>query len=187
MVTNNILERFSKNWWELLLRGILAIVFGLMAFAMPGISLVALALIYGVYALTDGLVSMMFGVRAGAGGMILSGLLGIAFGVYTMFRPLVTTMALIYVAGIWVMVRGIGEVVTAIRLRERISNEWALILHGIVSIGFGVLLFARPAAGALAIAWVIGAYALISGLLLIRLSLRVRRIPEDIQRYANAA
>lgn len=186
MVTN-ILESFSKNWWELLLRGILAILVGLMAFAMPGLSLVALTLLVGLYAMIDGLVCLMFGARAGAGWLALSGLLGVGIGIYTMFRPLGTAFALIFLIGIWAMVRGVGEIVTAIRLRERISNEWALVLHGIVSIGFGVFIFARPVAGALALTWIIGTYALISGMLLIRLALRVRRIPEDIQRFANAA
>jgi uncharacterized membrane protein HdeD (DUF308 family) len=186
MVTN-ILESFSKNWWEILLRGILAILFGLMAFAMPGLSLVALALLYGLYALTDGVVSLMFGARSGTGWLVLTGLLGIGIGIYTMFRPVGVAFALIYLIGVWAMIRGVGEIVTAIRLRERISNEWTLILHGIVSVGFGVFLFARPGAGALALTWIIGTYALISGMLLIRLALRVRRIPEDIQRFANAA
>jgi uncharacterized membrane protein HdeD (DUF308 family) len=186
MVTN-ILESFSKNWWELLLRGILAILIGLMAFAMPGLSLVALTLVFGVYALIDGVVSLMFGARSGAGWLVLTGLLGIGIGIYTMFRPLVTTFALIFLIGVWAMIRGVGEIVTAIRLRKQISNEWALILHGIVSLGFGVFLFARPDAGALALAWIIGTYALISGMLLIRLALRVRRIPEDIERFAKAA
>jgi uncharacterized membrane protein HdeD (DUF308 family) len=186
MVTN-ILEQFSKNWWEILLRGIIAILFGLVAFAMPGLSLVALALLYGFYALTDGIVSMMFGFQSSAWGMVFAGLLGIGIGVFTLFRPLSTALALLLLIGAWAMVRGIGEIVTAIRLRERISNEWTLILHGIVSVAFGVLMFTRPGAGALAIAWIIGVYALISGLLLIRLSLRVRHIPEDIQRFRDAA
>src|SRR5262249_8729617 len=111
MVTN-ILEQFSKHWWEILLRGIVAILFGLLAFAMPGLSLVALALLFGIYSLTDGVVSTVVGAKSGAGGFVLAGLLGIAIGIYTLYRPLVTTMALIYLIGVWVMVRGIGEIVT---------------------------------------------------------------------------
>jgi uncharacterized membrane protein HdeD (DUF308 family) len=187
MPTDSILEGFAKNWWHLLVRGILAILFGVMAFVMPGLTLLTLALLYGVYALVDGLMAMWFGVGARAWGMVLFGLLGIAAGLFTLYVPGVTAVALLYLIGAWAIVRGIFEIISAVQLRHEITNEWSLGFAGLLSIALGLLFIARPGSGALAVVWLIGGYAVIAGVLLIKLALRVRGLPERASKFSQAA
>ncbi len=182
MATLPILGAFAKNWWVLLIRGILAVLFGVMAFTLPGLTLVTLVLLYGVYALADGLTALWVGGRSRALWLALVGVLGVIVGIYTFINPGITSIALLYLIAAWAIVRGIFEIITAIHVRKEISNEWALILGGIFSIIFGVVLIAKPAAGALAMIWVIGAYALVFGLMMIVLAFRVRGLPERLER-----
>ena len=183
----SIVEGFAKNWWRLLVRGILAIVFGILAFAMPGMTLVSLAILYGAYALMDGVLSIWFGVGSRAWSLVFFGLLGIAAGIFTLFLPWATAVALLYMIGAWAIVRGIFEIITAIQLRHEIANEWALGFAGLVSVAVGLLFIVRPGAGALALAWLIGAYAIIAGILLITLALKVRGLPERLGKFSHAA
>jgi uncharacterized membrane protein HdeD (DUF308 family) len=187
MPIDSILEGFSRNWWTVLLRGILTILFGLMAFMMPGVTLLTLAMLYGAYALVDGMLSIWFGANSRTWGLVLFGLVGIAVGIFTLYYPWQTTVALLFMIGFWAIVRGISEIVSAIRLRHEISNEWSMGLSGLVSIALGILFFARVGTGALAVAWLIGTYALISGILLVKLALRIRSLPARVDRYAKAA
>jgi uncharacterized membrane protein HdeD (DUF308 family) len=186
MPADSILEGFAKNWWHVLVRGILAILFGVMAFVMPGLTLLTLALLYGVYALVDGLMAMWFGVAARAWGMIPFGLLGIAAGIFTLYVPWGTAVALLYMIGAWAIVRGIFEIISAVQLHE-ITNDWSLSFAGLMSIALGLFFIARPGSGALAVVWLIGAYAVIAGVLLIKLALRVRRLPERVSKFSHAA
>jgi uncharacterized membrane protein HdeD (DUF308 family) len=182
----SFLEGFAKNWWHLLLRGILAILFGVMAFAMPGITLVSLAMLYGAYALIDGILAIWFGVGAKAWGLVLFGLLGIAAGIFTLYLPWGTAVALLYMIGAWAIVRGIFEIVTAVQLRHEIANEWSMGLAGLVSVVLGLMFIARPGAGALALIWLIGTYAIIAGILLIILALRMRGLPQRLNKISHA-
>ena len=187
MAGYSFLEGFGRNWWGLLLRGILAILFGVMAFVMPGLTLLTLALVYGAYALLDGIVSIWFGASSRAWGLVVFGLLGIGIGLYTLYVPWGTAIALLYMIGAWAVLRGVFEVVTAIQLRKEIDNEWSLALSGIMSIVLGFFFLARPGAGALALIWLIGALAIFCGVLLIKLALRVHKLIERGGRFANAA
>jgi len=165
----------GRRWWMLLLRGIIAIIFGLLAFAWPGLTLIILTALFGGYALVDGIFALVAGIHARWVVLALIGVLGIIAGLITFFFPGLTALTLLLIIAAWAIVRGIIEITAAIQLRKVIANEWALILGGICSVIFGLILFARPAAGALAVIWIIGAYALIIGVILILLSLRVRR------------
>jgi uncharacterized membrane protein HdeD (DUF308 family) len=178
-----MLLSIERNWWVLLLRGIFAILFGVMAFAWPGITLWALVILYGVYALLDGITAVGLGFAAhgeaqGAGRawweMVLVGALGIAAGIVTFVWPGVTATALLIIIAAWAIVRGIAEIVAAIRLRKMIEHEWMLGFAGLLSVAFGVILLARPVAGALAMVWVIGAWAILFGIVAIVLSLKLR-------------
>jgi len=171
-----ILNAFAKNWWVLLLRGIFAVLFGVMAFAWPGLTLVALVLLFGVYALVDGLMALWVGGKWRMWSFFLVGVIGVIVGICTFIYPGITAVALLYLIAIWAIVRGIFELIAAIQLRKEIRNEWMLIIGSIISILFGMALFAKPAAGALAMVWVIGAYAIIFGVMMIVLSFRVRQI-----------
>ena len=174
-----LLQTLAQNWWLILLRGICAILFGLLAFTWPGMTLWVLVVLYGIYALMDGVLAL---VAACSGGnvaprwwLILIGLLGLAVGCMTFFYPGVTAMVLLMFIGFWSIIQGVFAIAGAIQLRKEIDNEWLLILNGILSILFGVFVLISPGAGALAIAWVIGAYAVAFGILLVGFSMRLRK------------
>jgi uncharacterized membrane protein HdeD (DUF308 family) len=174
-----LVESLARNWWLLLLRGIASVVFGILAFIWPGITLFALVLLYGAYALVDGILAIAAAIkgrgRAPTGWLVLVGVLGIAAGIVTFVWPAITTFALLVLIGIWSILHGILEVVGAIHLRREIRGEGLLILGGILSIAFGAIVLLQPGAGALAVVWLIGAYAVVFGLLFVALSLRLRR------------
>jgi uncharacterized membrane protein HdeD (DUF308 family) len=163
----------------LLVRGIVGVVIGIVAFAWPGVTIAALVVIFGVYALIDGVTNLMLGLtRRTAHGRAwvhaLQGIVGIAAGVLTFVWPGVTALVLIFFIASWAIVTGAIEVAAAIKLRKEISGEWMLALSGLLSIAFGVLVFAFPFAGAVGISWVLGTYAIIGGVVLIALGVRLR-------------
>jgi uncharacterized membrane protein HdeD (DUF308 family) len=184
MTTFSILDAFAKNWWVLLIRGVLAVLFAVMAFTLPGLTLVTLVLLYGIYSFADGLTAIWVGGQARAWWFVLLGILGVVVGVFTFIYPGITAVALLYLIAAWAIVRGVFEIVTAIQLRKEISNEWMLIIAGIVSVLFGVALGAKPAAGALAVVWIIGAYAFIFGLVMIGLAFRLRGLSGHMEKFA---
>lgn len=180
-VIGHLSVTLSRAWWLLLLRGIAAVAFGVIAWVEPGISLASLVLVFGAYCLADGIL----GVWTAASGskdhdywwlLLLEGLLGIAIGVLTFFAPGVTALALLFYIAIWAIATGVLEIAAAIRLRREISNEWLLLLSGFASVAFGVLLAAQPNAGALAVLWLIGSYAILFGALLLMLAFRTRKL-----------
>jgi uncharacterized membrane protein HdeD (DUF308 family) len=179
-----ILDGFAKNWWVLLIRGVLAVLFAVMALMLPGLTLVMLVLLYGIYAFADGLAALWVGGRARAWWFVLLGLIGVIAGVFTFIYPGITAVALLYLIAAWAIVRGVFEIMTAIQLRKEISNEWLLIIAGILSIIFGGALVTNPASGALAVVWIIGTYAFIFGLMMIVLAFRLRRSPGRLEKSA---
>jgi uncharacterized membrane protein HdeD (DUF308 family) len=172
-------ELLAEFWWVLVLRGVAAIVFGILAFVWPGITIEILIAFFGAYMLVDG----VFGTIAALRGrhhaqhwvlMLLEGLLGIVVGVLTWVAPLMTGLVLLIWIGTWAILTGVIEVVQAIRLRKEIEGEFWLALAGLLSIGFGVLLLAFPLVGALALLWVLASYAVAFGIVLVVLGFRVR-------------
>jgi uncharacterized membrane protein HdeD (DUF308 family) len=173
---NNLLAR---NWWLIVLRGIAALIFGLLTIFYPGVSLTVLVLFFGAYALIGGLFMIAAAISNRRGephwpSLLLSGIISVAIGVVTFFMPVLTGLALLYLIGVWAILTGIAEVATAIRLRKVMTGEWMLILAGVLSVTFGVILFVFPRAGALALALWIGVYAVVFGVLLIALGIRLR-------------
>jgi uncharacterized membrane protein HdeD (DUF308 family) len=182
-VGESILPVLSRNWWALALRGVVAILFGLAAFFLPGITLAVLILLFGAYMLVDGIFAIIAAVRAEEHDtrwwlLLAEGVLGVLAGIVAFLWPGLTALALLYLVAAWAIVTGILQIVGAIRLRQEIEGEWALILGGILSVIFGVLLAVMPGVGILALIWLIGAYALVSGVLLIVLAFRVRNETE---------
>jgi uncharacterized membrane protein HdeD (DUF308 family) len=175
-----MLTQLARNWWVVALRGVVAILYGLFALVWPGLTLEILVLFFGAYMLVDGVFAIFaaFTNRAGHDRwwvLLLEGLVGIAAGIITFSNPGLATLALLYVISFWAIVTGVLEIVAAIRLRKEIQGEWLLALSGIVSLVLGILLIVFPAAGVLTIAWIIGAYAILFGAMLLSLSLRLRR------------
>jgi uncharacterized membrane protein HdeD (DUF308 family) len=175
----SLVHALARNWWLELLRGIAAIVFGVLAFAWPGITLVTLVLFYGAFALVDGVFALIAAVRGGSPmprwWLALVGLAGIAAGILTFAWPGITALVLLIFIAVWAIVIGVMEIYGAIRLRKEIANEWLLILNGVVSVLFGAVLLWRPGTGALALIWVIGAYAIFLGIVYIAFALKLRK------------
>ena len=174
-----LLHALAKSWWLFLIKGICAIVFGVLAFAWPGITLGTLILLYAAFAFADGVFAI---VAALSGGVTKSrwwlglvGLFGIAAGVAAVVWPGLTALVLLFLIAFWSIAIGIAEIIGAVRLRKEIEGEWWLILSGVLSVLFGIALLIRPAAGALAVVWMIGAFAIAYGVLTIGLALRLRQ------------
>ena len=165
----------ANNWWVALLRGILAVLFGVLAFVMPGLTLLTLVYLFAFWALVDGIFALVSGIKTRGWALIIIGIVGILAGILTIFYPGITAITLLYFIAAWSIVHGVFEIVAAIQLRKLITDEWFWILGGIISILFGIALMWNPFAGALAVVWIIGIYALIFGILLIILAFRLRK------------
>jgi uncharacterized membrane protein HdeD (DUF308 family) len=172
-------RELTRNWFLFVLRGAVAVLFGLGAWAWPDLTLAVLIALFGAYALVDG----VFAVAAGLAhrgedrrwwAELLVGVAGIAVGVLTFAWPGATALTLLYLIASWALVSGVMEIAAAIELRRAIDNEWLLGLGGAASVLFGLLLFVNPGSGALSVIWLIGAYAVLFGALLIALGLRLR-------------
>jgi uncharacterized membrane protein HdeD (DUF308 family) len=174
-----MVHALARNWWLILLRGICAVIFGLLTFAWPGVTLAVLVLFYGAFAMVDGILALGAAIMGGAPAprwwLAIVGLLGIGVGLITLMMPGLTAIVLLYFIAFWAIAIGAMQVAGAIRLRKEIDNEWMLIGSGIISILFGIILIAAPGAGALGLLLVIGVYAVIHGITLIALAMRLRR------------
>lgn len=174
-----MIETLIRNWGWIALRGVFAIAFGVLTLFYPGITLASLVILYGAFAFTDGLFTVISSVANRRGqprwvALLFSGLVGMAAGVVTFFWPGITAIALLAIVASWAIVTGVIEIVAAVRLRKAIEGEWLLAIAGLMGIAFGVLLVLNPGAGALAVALYIGAYASVSGVMLITLAFRLR-------------
>jgi uncharacterized membrane protein HdeD (DUF308 family) len=167
----------SRNWWTLALRGLAAVIFGVLAFIWPDVTVTILVLFFGAYALWDGIFALIGAFRTKSDRrwpLVLEGLVGVAAGLFVFFWPGPATLALLFVIGAWAVITGIFEIIAAIRLREEIEGEWLMLISGVLSVLFGIALFIWPAAGALAVTWMIATYAILFGILLIVLGFRLR-------------
>ncbi len=179
-VMSSLPQLLARKWWLFLLRGLAAVLFGVLSLAWPGISLVTLILLFGAYALVDG----AFALAAAIVGrdkaevrwwLVLVGLLGIGIGVATFLWPGLTALTLLYIIAGWVIATGVLQIVGAIELRNVIDDEWWLILDGALSVLFGVFLFIMPGAGALALVWLIALFAIGYGILMVGFAFKVKK------------
>jgi len=172
------LDGLSRNWWAVALRGLAGILFGIITFAAPAISLAGLVLLFGAYAFADGVLAIVSAVRRQGPDkwwvLLIEGVLGIAAGVLTWLWPGMTALVLLYVIAGWALATGVLEIAAAIRLRKVITGEWLLALTGVLSILLGVFLALAPGPGALVLVIWIGAYALVFGALLLALGFRLK-------------
>jgi uncharacterized membrane protein HdeD (DUF308 family) len=170
-----------RHWWALGVRGLAAVIFGILAFVWPSITLAVLVLLFGAYALVDGILALVSAVRSGGEqlwALLLEGVVGIVAGLAVFAFPGLTTLVLLLIIAAWAILKGILEVMSAVRLRKVITNEWSWIAGGALSVIFGLILLAAPGAGALALVWIIGVYAILYGITLIVLAWRVRELGE---------
>lgn len=174
-----MLDALARNWGVILLRGILAIIFGVLTFVWPGITLITLVLLYGAFALVDGVLALVAAVRGGSPAprwwLVFVGVFGIAAGILTVMWPQITTLVLLLFIAAWAIATGVMQIVGAISLRKEIEGEWLLIASGLLSVLFGVLIAVWPGAGALAMVLVIGSFAIMYGVLLVFFALKLRQ------------
>ncbi|MER6947315.1 HdeD family acid-resistance protein [Nonomuraea sp. NPDC000554] len=169
----------ARTWWLILVRGILALIFGVLALVWPGLTLLALVILFGAYALVSGIFALFAAFKHGVKSrawLILSGILGIVAGILAFVWPGITSLALLYVVAFWALFSGVSEVIAGIALREMITNEWTLIVGGILSVIFGILLIIWPGAGLLTLVWLLGIFAILYGIAMVVLSFRVKKL-----------
>jgi len=173
-----MLPTVSGNWGALAVRGVAAVLFGLAALIWPGLTLAVLIVLYGAYAVVDGVFAIVAGLRAGSGThkwlLLAEGALGILAGLIAVFWPGITAVVLLYIISLWAIFGGLLRIVGAVLLRREIDNEWTMALSGALWVLLGIVLAALPGAGLVSLAWLIGIFALGAGITLIALALRVR-------------
>lgn len=183
MATNGkdaMLDRWTGNWWALALRATAALIFGIVAFALPGPTLAAVVLVFGAYAIADGVLSIVAAVRGIRrherwGAMLAQGILGIIAGLIALFYPIVGALGLTYLVAAWALLTGSFQIAAAIKLRRLITGEWLMILGGVLSIALAVMMVLLPTTGMLVLVWWLGAYAIITGAVGLALAFRVRQ------------
>jgi uncharacterized membrane protein HdeD (DUF308 family) len=176
-----LLRSLADNWWLLLLRGLAALAFGVLAFFWPGLTLITLTWLWGAYALSDGVIAIWAALN-GSGGeagprwwLSLGGVISILAGVLAFWYTGMTTLVLLMFIAVWAIIIGAIQIWGAIALRSVLQHEWLLILNGALSIAFGVILMLQPGTGALAFVWMIAWYAIVFGCLYIGLAFRLKQ------------
>lgn len=181
-----MLEKISRTWWMFALRGLVAVIFGILALIWHEQVLQALVLVFGAFALVNGIMTIFAGLSSAPyfsrwWALLLEGTAGVICGLMGIFMPDITTQALMYLIATWALFTGIFEIVVAIQFRRELENEWMLILGGLLSIAFGILMFIYPAAGAVSITWLIGSYAIIFGISEMIFAFRLRGLSRDFE------
>jgi uncharacterized membrane protein HdeD (DUF308 family) len=191
---SDALEVLSENWWAVALRGLVAIMTGIVAFLLPVPTMIALVWLFGAYAFLDGLFNLISVLRRRRTrsrpwwALVLSGIAGIATGVISFVWPGITALAWVYLIAAWALITGVLEIVAAVRLRKEIKGEWLLALSGVFSVLLGVLLAIAPGPGAIALVWYLGTFAIFFGVLIVALSFRLRGRQEEMRAHrAHAA
>ena len=176
----------SRYWWTIVLRGFVALLFGIVSFAWPGATVAGLVLLFGAYCLVDGIAGVIigiknFGERDRWWATLIGGVVSLGAGLVALVLPGLTAVTLLTLIGLWAVARGVMDIAAAIRLRHVIDGEWLLALGGALSIAFGLVVVIFPGAGAVALALWIGAFAVMLGVMLIALGFRLRSFGKRIQ------
>jgi len=184
--------KLFHNWWLFGVRGVLALVFGILALVWPESMKVALVLLFGAFALVDGCFAIATGIVSQKyferwWALLLEGLVGIVIGLMAFFRTDTTALVLLYLIAAWAILTGIFEIVVAIQFRHEIQGEWTYILNGILSVMVGILMFVFPAAGAVGLIWVIGIYAIVDGILEIVFAFRLHSLLNTLDKAVAAS
>lgn len=188
-----MLSLISRDWWVFALRGVAAILFGILAFAQPGITLGALILLFGAYAFIDGVTLLISlargdrGARRHAWSVGIMGVLGIAFSIVTLVAPGITALTLLYLVAFWAITMGVFQVIAAIELRKVVDNELWMALGGVVSVVFGAFLVASPGDGLLSLVWILGFWAVVFGASSLSLAYRLHGLKDAITKLVPAA
>lgn len=184
-----MVDSLARNWWALTIRGVAAILFGILAIVSPGLTALVLVSFFGAYLLVDGIFALVGAVRAAERKtewwpLVIEGIAGIAIGVLAFLLPGAMGLAILYLIAAWAIVTGIFEIVAAIRVRREIEGEFWMILGGIAAVVLGILIVIFPAAGVVTLIWVLGINAILFGIFLVMLSLRLRGHQQRRQQLA---
>jgi len=179
MIQTTVAQIVQRNWWIMALRGLFAVIFGLIALLAPRIALLAFIYVFAAYALVDGGAAVITAIQERDllyrwGWVLFEGILSILAGIIAFANPGLATLVLLYIIAACAIVTGIMEIVAAFAIREFVSQEWTLALAGIVSVAFGILLFFFPGAGIVSLLWLVGIYGIIFGLLFIVRAFQLR-------------
>jgi uncharacterized membrane protein HdeD (DUF308 family) len=178
-----VAEFLAQSWWLMAVRGLIAILFGVVAFIAPAVTILTLVFLFGAFAMANGILSLVVAYQAPKGSrlgsLIFGGILGIIAGLIAFLMPGITALSLVILVAAWAITTGIMEIVLAVKLRKVITNEWLLVLAGVASLAFGVTVLFLPGVGALALTWWIGAYAVAFGVLLIILSIKMKHWKDE--------
>ena len=179
-------DQMFRNWWMYAVRGLFAVIFGILAFVSPSSTELALVLLFGAYVLMDGSMAVAAGIASYRSfdrwwAIVLEGVTGIVIGVITFFSPTITALALVYFIAVWAIGTGIFEIAAAIEFRRVISGEWAMVLSGLLSVLFGIVLFVAPGAGAVSIIWLIGIYAIAFGIMEMIFAFRLHSLGNELK------
>jgi uncharacterized membrane protein HdeD (DUF308 family) len=180
------LTQLSRNWWHFALRGVFAILFGVLALVWPKSAITALVLLFGAFVLVDGSVAVVSGIQLRKyfkywWALLLEGLTGIAIAIMTFVWPNVAALALLYFIAAWAILTGIFEIVAALEFRNVIPGEWATFLSGLLSVVLGIMLFVYPSAGAVGLIWAIAIYAIVFGAVEIVFAFRLRGLGHKLE------
>ena len=180
------LTQLSRDWWHFAVRGVLTIVFGILALVWPGPTIKALVVLFGAFVLVDGIFAVVTGIQSREyfkywWALLLEGLTGIAIGIMTFIWPNIAGLVLLYFIASWAILTGIFEIIAALELRNVLPGEWATFLAGVLSILLGILLFAYPTAGAVGMVWAIGLYAIAAGIMEIIVAFRLRSLGQKLE------
>ncbi len=184
-----LMEKMASHWWVLLIRGIAALFFGILTIARPGISLAVLIMFFGAYSLVDGIFAFGSSFSKTGGvrwGLLLEGIVGVLIGLLTFFLPGMTAVLLLVMIAVWAILTGILEIVAGFSLKKALADEWLLILGGLFSIVFGGILLMRPLEGAVALALIIGVYAVVFGAVLVGLAFKLNGLQHGMKHAPSA-
>ncbi|MFH1454123.1 MAG: HdeD family acid-resistance protein [Armatimonadota bacterium] len=176
---NPDIQSVAKNWWSLALRGLAAIAFGVIAFAWPGLTVALLVIFFGAFVLVDGVFAIVgsFIFKGGISKwwvLLVEGLIGVVIGIIVFVRPDFAAAFLVVLIAVWAMVTGVLELAAAVTLRKVLPDIWLLVIMGLLSLVFGILLISQPLAGAIALIWIIAVYAIFFGVMLIALAFTLK-------------
>jgi uncharacterized membrane protein HdeD (DUF308 family) len=174
-----MLDRLVSHWWLFLIRGLLALAFGIAVLAYPLAGLFTIAILFAAYAFADGIVALIAAVRMQHSGgtwgwLLFEGLIGILAGICAAIYPGLAVYTLAILFGAWAIITGVLAIASAFSARQHIPNEWLWVLSGIVSVIFGIAVFWSPSFGLFALVWMVGFYAILAGVLLIGFAFRLR-------------
>lgn len=185
------LTQLSRDWWHFAVRGVLAILFGVLALVWPKSAITALVLLFGAFVLVDGIVAVVSGIQLRQyfkswWALLLEGLTGIAIGIMTFIWPNTAALVLLYFIAAWAILTGIFEIVAALEFRNLIPGEWATFIAGLLSVVLGILLFVYPSAGAVGLIWAIALYAIAFGIMELIFAFRLNGLGREFKK-SNAA